>query len=99
MTPVDGTPAEAPNQKQGELVVTREHAPACERQLHYVVPKDHVFVMGDNRANSNDSRYWGAVPIENIKGKALFIWLSYGEFEGWNLVQGLRFDRIGSFVK
>lgn len=36
----------------------------------------HVFVMGDNRDRSSDGRRWGAVPIDNVKGKALFIWMS-----------------------
>ena len=42
-----------------------------------VVPPGHYFAMGDNRDNSADSRYWGFVPAENIKGKPLMIYWSY----------------------
>jgi signal peptidase I len=90
---IDGEVADAPNQRPGTLVDTKRGAAACELQRHYVVPPGHVFVMGDNRANSRDSRIFGSVPIENIKGKSLFIWLSYRELLG-----GIRWDRIGAFV-
>jgi signal peptidase I len=49
------------------------------------VPSRSVFVMGDNRDNSHDSRYWGFVPFDLIKGRAMVIWWSTGEPEGFRL--------------
>lgn len=53
------------------------------------VEKDYYFMMGDNRDHSNDSRYWGAVPYENIEGTPWFIYFSVDE--NWEI----RWDRIG----
>ncbi len=83
-------------QASGKIVVTDEHAQACAQQAHCVVPPGHVFAMGDNRDNSLDSRYWGAVPIDNMKGKATFIWLSFKEW-GWTPT-AWRTQRMGNFV-
>lgn len=62
----------------GKLIALKPEGEArpCEQQLQYVVPPDTVFVMGDNRSNSNDSRVTGAVPLANVKGRVTSIWWS-----------------------
>ncbi|MBW2530636.1 MAG: signal peptidase I, partial [Deltaproteobacteria bacterium] len=56
------------------------------------VPDDQVFVLGDNRDNSNDSRYWGSVPFDNIKGRAMFIRWSNRR------PHGFQWDRVGNSI-
>lgn len=70
---IDGQPIDEPYLSG---VLQRDYGPTT-------VPEDHVFVMGDNRNNSNDSRYFGAVPLDKVLGRA---WVSYWPLQDAGLV-------------
>lgn len=66
-----------------------------------VVPPGEVFVLGDNRETSDDSRYWGTIPITKIEGRVFFIWLSLdwqNSFSGGRLPL-IRWERVFTKVK
>ena len=68
----------------------------------YAVTDDYYFMMGDNRDNSLDSRYWGFVPRRNVVGTPMFVYFSWNSDIPWsdffNLVSSIRIDRIGKLV-
>jgi signal peptidase I len=64
------------------------------------IPLGMVFMMGDNRDNSNDSRFWGFAPVENIKGKAIFIYWSWDKDSHlYNILSHIRWSRPFSIIR
>ena len=58
----------------------------------YVIKQDYYFMMGDNRHNSEDSRFWGFVPADHVVGKAVFVWLSLDPYA--DLLHKVRWNRL-----
>jgi signal peptidase I len=68
----------------------------------FVVPPSKLFMMGDSRYNSKDSRYWGFVPRENVRGKPLFVYYSYNADDSDRplpMLTDIRWSRIGHWIR
>ncbi len=67
----------------------------------FVVPPGEVFLLGDNRDASDDSRYWGTVPVNSIQGQVNFIWLSLDWHSRWGADRypKVRWERVFSSVR
>jgi signal peptidase I len=94
---INGRPLEEPYVRRNASTLGHAGSPnfcgyayACEA---LVVPADSYFVMGDNRDNSQDSRYWGFVKRDKIKGKAFLIYWSWDSDRHW-----LRWWRLGNYI-
>jgi signal peptidase I len=91
-----------PGQNKDHLIVTEKQgdkeyqvqwlASDTDTMLQLTVPPGEVFVLGDNRSASNDSRKFGTVPMRDVAGKAGQIWFSKGE-------DGIRWDRLGQLLR
>lgn len=89
---------ENPTTKDKHLIMLDKNSYINENHGEVTVPPDHLFMMGDNRDFSNDSRFWGFVPYKNVRGKAMVVWLSlwidFAESQYY-----FRPTRVGTIIK
>ncbi|WP_309607857.1 signal peptidase I, partial [Flavobacterium sp.] len=80
-------------EKGGQILINNKPA------LNYTFKQDYYWMMGDNRHNSEDSRYWGFVPFDHVVGKPVFIWLSLDPNIPWSrAIDKIRWERLFSTV-
>ena len=92
---VNGNPANEPYKQHTDSALRPGGIEPRDNFGPYIVPKEKLFMMGDNRDQSYDSRYWGYVDVGDIRGKALILYWSWDGNNG----RWLRWERIGNLIR
>jgi signal peptidase I len=95
---IDGGPIDDPWGHYDERSQSAKYLHPMEMHGPFFVPKGFLFVLGDNRDNSQDSRYWGYVNVNEVKGKALIIYFSWDRY-AQNLLEKVRWVRFGKLIR
>lgn len=88
---INGEPLKEPYARYNNMIEHRNNFGPV------VVPSGYLFVMGDNRDNSKDSRFWGPLDIKKIKGKAFIIYFSWDRNE--DFMHKVRWNRVGNLIR
>ena len=96
---VDGRQLTEPYVKHMDMRIEPASVSPRDNLGPFTVPPGHLFMMGDNRENSADSRYWGFVPMDLVKGRAVFIYFSTGSEHWWEMPFFVRWSRLFNVIR
>lgn len=91
---VDGKPLVEPYARHTDDTELPAEVSPRDNLKPFTVPPGCLFMMGDNRENSNDGRFWGFVPMDNVKGRAMFLYFSTAAEHWYDMFLHIRWDRF-----
>lgn len=96
---VDGKELIEPYARHTDTTIVPAHLSPRDNLGPFTVPPGQLFMMGDNRENSEDGRFWGLLPMDLVKGRAVFIYFSTASQHWWDMPFFVRWNRLFSAIR